>query len=336
MKRDSSPPEAIRASGPNGAPGLVATSKCTRSQPCSPHSASASGVSTVRNRALSRRSGFSSAATAASSRRGGALARLRDADSAAAMKRRARLGGSRSPSARHPRRRPRSSPSRSAISSRSTGRSATVTSMLAGERAQREQPLLDLLELARVEFERARRAGRARPAPRRFPRRRARPPRQRRSSRPWARSRGALEPAQRAGERRLRAALAVDLADRLVKASPSRSAFCSRVRRAASRSSSSPSGASASSSASWWRSRSSSARLAASSRAASAAALARRAPVLPGRGERGRGRRMLGEGVEQRAVRRRVEQAALLALALDLDQAVAELAQQRRRSPARR
>ena len=37
---------------------------------------------------------------------------------------------------------------------------------------------------------------------------------------------------------------------------------------------------------------------------------------------------MLGEGVEQRAVRRRVEQAALLALALDLDQAVAELAQQ--------
>ena len=36
----------------------------------------------------------------------------------------------------------------------------------------------------------------------------------------------------------------------------------------------------------------------------------------------------LGEGVEHVAVRRRVEQAALLALALDFDQAVAELAQQ--------
>ena len=44
---------------------------------------------------------------------------------------------------------------------------------------------------------------------------------------------------------------------------------------------------------------------------------------------------VLGDGVEQLAVRRRVEQAALLALALDLDEAVAELAQQRRRWPAR-
>jgi hypothetical protein len=38
---------------------------------------------------------------------------------------------------------------------------------------------------------------------------------------------------------------------------------------------------------------------------------------------------MLGEGVEQFAMGRRIEQAALLALALDLDQAVAELAHQR-------
>ncbi len=68
MKRDSSPPEAIFASVPNGAPGFVATSKCTRSVPCSPQSASESGVSTVRNRALSSRSGASSAATAASRR----------------------------------------------------------------------------------------------------------------------------------------------------------------------------------------------------------------------------------------------------------------------------
>src|SRR5256714_970093 len=68
MKRDSSPPEAMRASGPNPAPGFVATSKCTRSQPCSPQSFSARAVSTVRKRALSRRSGFSSAATPASRR----------------------------------------------------------------------------------------------------------------------------------------------------------------------------------------------------------------------------------------------------------------------------
>ncbi len=37
---------------------------------------------------------------------------------------------------------------------------------------------------------------------------------------------------------------------------------------------------------------------------------------------------MLGKIVEQRAVRRRVQETALLALALDLDEAVAELAQQ--------
>ena len=33
MKRDSSPPEAILTSGPNGAPGLVETSNSTRSRP---------------------------------------------------------------------------------------------------------------------------------------------------------------------------------------------------------------------------------------------------------------------------------------------------------------
>ena len=36
MKRDSSPPEAIRTSGPNGAPGLVETSNSTRSRPAGP------------------------------------------------------------------------------------------------------------------------------------------------------------------------------------------------------------------------------------------------------------------------------------------------------------
>ena len=65
MKRDSSPPEAIRVSGPNGAPGLVETSNSTRSVPGGPGSASPIAV---RKRAESSLSGASSAATAASSR----------------------------------------------------------------------------------------------------------------------------------------------------------------------------------------------------------------------------------------------------------------------------
>ena len=48
MKRDNSPPEAIRTSGPNGAPGLVETSNSTRSRPAAPGSA---GAITVRKRA---------------------------------------------------------------------------------------------------------------------------------------------------------------------------------------------------------------------------------------------------------------------------------------------
>ena len=51
------------------------------------------------------------------------------------------------------------------------------------------------------------------------------------------------------------------------------------------------------------------------------------APVAPRLGQRDGPDRMLGDCVEQRPVRRRVEQAALLTLALQLDQAVAELAQ---------
>ena len=54
MKRDSSPPEAIRVSGPNGAPGLVETSNSTRSVPAGPGSASAIAV---RKRAESSLSG---------------------------------------------------------------------------------------------------------------------------------------------------------------------------------------------------------------------------------------------------------------------------------------
>ncbi len=49
----------------------------------------------------------------------------------------------------------------------------------------------------------------------------------------------------------------------------------------------------------------------------------RRAPIAPDRSQGGGGDRVLGERVEQLAVGRRIEQAALLALALDLDEVVA-------------
>ena len=59
--RDSSPPDAILSSGPDGAPGLVATVKATVSRPSGPGSA---GDTTVRNTARSILSGISSAVTA--------------------------------------------------------------------------------------------------------------------------------------------------------------------------------------------------------------------------------------------------------------------------------
>ena len=55
MKRDSSPPEAIRVSGPNGAPGLVETSNSTRSVPDGPGSAARDGGAEARGVELQRR-----------------------------------------------------------------------------------------------------------------------------------------------------------------------------------------------------------------------------------------------------------------------------------------
>jgi L-methionine (R)-S-oxide reductase len=57
-------------------------------------------------------------------------------------------------------------------------------------------------------------------------------------------------------------------------------------------------------------------------------ALSDLAPFLPSLGERRRGHVMLGKGVEDRAMVGRIEQSALLELTLDLDEAVTELAQQ--------
>ena len=66
-KRASSPPEAMRPMGPGVAPGLVATSKATRSIPFGPHWVSARLSMRVAKRAFSSFSGASSACTALSS-----------------------------------------------------------------------------------------------------------------------------------------------------------------------------------------------------------------------------------------------------------------------------
>ena len=60
---------AIRFSGPGSAPGLVATSKNTRSAPSAPRCSGASGASRVRKLARSSFKGGSSLATALSKRR---------------------------------------------------------------------------------------------------------------------------------------------------------------------------------------------------------------------------------------------------------------------------
>ena len=68
-KRDSSPPEATRAIGAGGVPGLVATMNCTRSVPgLRPVGLGQARASSVTNLAFSSLSGPSSAATALSSR----------------------------------------------------------------------------------------------------------------------------------------------------------------------------------------------------------------------------------------------------------------------------
>ena len=64
-KRDNSPPEAMRFSGPGGVPGLVATVKVTPSLPSGPESPAATSVAKTARSILR---GASSPAIAASSR----------------------------------------------------------------------------------------------------------------------------------------------------------------------------------------------------------------------------------------------------------------------------
>ena len=199
--------------------------------------------------------------------------------------------------------------------------------VLAGESAQREEPLLDLFELARVELELARRGfqhrerfgglgggalGRG----------------ERRIEKPLGALAGPLQPPRRTRQCRLRAGVAAELADRLgqgfgqplgvlQQAAPGGEAIllallgCQRLELG---------------------------EVVAQQILLLAArgeescrfrlARPRLAPVLPGLRERRRARRMLGEGVEDHAMVGGIEEPALLELALDLDEAVAELAQQ--------
>ena len=279
----------------------------------------------MRNRALSSRSGASSAATAASRRLAVRSRAARDGlsggDIARARRRRFLFehGDALSPAFE------RGKPLRHRYAQdRQIG---NCYRMLAGQRAQREQPFLDFFERARVEFESAPGGGQSgqrlvgllggalgrRDGAVEQP------------LRPVA---GAFEPAQGACQRTLRSGLALDLADRLADrlAEPLRvlqqraaraepfllvalgrerldlgvvvpqqillgAAFGQETRRLV-------------------------------------GALARCPPFAPGSGERVGADPVFRERVEKSAMRRRVQETALLALALDLDERVAEFAQQ--------
>ena len=199
--------------------------------------------------------------------------------------------------------------------------------MLAGQRAQREQPLLDFFERARVEFESApgggqrgqrlvgllggalgRRDGAV--------------------EQPLGPVAGAFEPAQGARQRPLRPGLALDLADRLADrlAEPlgvlqQRAARAEPFLLVALRRQRLDLGVVVPQQILLGAAFGQEARRL-------VGALARCPPFAPGSGERVGADRVFREGVEQGAMRRRVQETALLALALDLDERVAEFAQQ--------
>ena len=199
--------------------------------------------------------------------------------------------------------------------------------MLAAEGAQREEPLLDLFEFARVELELARRGFQHRERLGGL-RRGAFGRGERRIEKPLGALAGPLEPPRRPRQCRLRAGIAAELADRLgqgfgqpfgvlQQGAPLGEAILLAL---------------------FGRQRLELGEVVAQQLLLLAArgeeprgfgfVSPRRAPVVPGLRQRRGPDRMLGEGVEDHAMIGRIEQPALLELALDLDQAVAELAQQ--------
>ncbi len=151
ISRASSPPEATRASGPGSWPGLVAISKAIRSAPSPDQSASVSGIRRTTKRALSSLSGGNSAITALASspaarRAGGGKALCGG-----------REGGSGS-GGRGARRSEALAAGVDAGDARrdlglQRGEAVDRHAVLAGRRAQREQALLDGLEAVALELE---------------------------------------------------------------------------------------------------------------------------------------------------------------------------------------
>ena len=337
MKRASSPPEAILPSGPNGWPGLVQTSNATRSAPSAPQSAPRPAARRRRAAGPVRaRSGGSSAVTACASRVA-AAARAPDRVAAAAAI------GLRAAAAASLRRLQAPAPSsiaveRAARSASSAGSSSTATRCLRAARAARTGAPRACSSRAAVRVEVAQRASSAASASpastsAALERRRGRSSSSGRHARPL-RSSAAL------GGRQPRdgAAVAAQRGQRLGQ----RLGHASRGSAGA--------GAALGQLLLLARARAELGQLALAvaqivllaPRARPALAQRRHARARP-RASRPGGARTAASGGRARRRRRaaarcvwRVEQAALVELAVHLDQQVAQLAQQRRRRPAGR
>ena len=324
MKRDSSPPEAIRVSGPNGAPGLVETSNSTRSVPDGPGLGGGDCGAEARGVELQRSQ----------------LGRDRRHRAAPPPRCRCSLkrGGSGSISfargeqlrvelARSARRRPRSPPAARASASPRAASCVGLDAMLAGKAADVEQPRLGLPPAApgrtssppplarsgpRLRSPRSAR-GRAPPAPRRATGDR---PRRARSAAPPAEAAPARRPIRRA-TRRARSAIRRPSGPPASPRAPRRGASPRPPRAPALRSRQKHVRAIRG------RARPPPPRVRASSSSASI-----RVTSLQARST-GRGIE-LAESVEQRPVALGVEQSAVVVLAVDLDRR----APTSRRSPA--
>jgi hypothetical protein len=254
--RLSSPPEAMRFKGPGGAPGLVATVKATAVGAVGAgiggrRSVTEHGAFQLQGRQFPGHGGIEPRAAARRARRqvgaGGGVGRLRLRHGA---RQRCHVAGS---------------PASSAASrAQRLGKAAQIVggdAMLAGQRAQREQPFLDPLQLGRVEIQRIGAAATpacasASSAQRAFQRLMGASSRPSSASPP--RSAAPLQPAAGIAQHAFGALRASACAARAIS-SRTRAAACSARRRASSAASSPGSGASLSSSATAWRRKSSSA-----------------------------------------------------------------------------
>ena len=333
MKRDSSPPDATFISGPGRVPGLVCDPELDPVDAGPDRAVSGRSSISVMKRARSSFSGGSSAFTAASRRVGRRCARL------PTEPRRPRHRPPR-PAADAPSRGRRGAPRRRRVAPRSADEALAQARRVVGRHvvlarggAQREQPLLGLLQLARVELGRADAPPRGRPAPRRGRRSAASSAVTLGSTRPGAWPPRRSQPAHGGGQLRQPASRAGDAPRSASLSSPRdllglhhHDARARRARLLAGlrvRAWRAPSTA--------WR-RKSASRRAASMRARCSASAARGVAQPPRRPRRTRrAAPQAAEGVEQRAVRGRIDQRPVVVLAVDLDQRRADA----RAAPAR-